>query len=161
MKRDMHGLRRATDYRRLRALRTDFHVGPSDRVPTYCKQGCRTEDLRRQELDRHHGGAAYIVACLGVVLLLTHDATAQTSQTTFDESGRVSGHTITGSDGAVTYYGADGKVSGRSTTSNGTTTFYDASGRKAGSVTKPHNSKSTMRNDTNTKDGAQGRGGNQ
>ena len=85
--------------------------------------------------------AHIVVACLGVVLLLTTDATAQTSHTTYDESGSVSGHTVTGSDGAVTYYGADGKVSGRSTTSNGTTTFYDASGRKVGSVTKPQKSK--------------------
>ena len=90
-------------------------------------------------IERDH--VARTVACLGVVLLLTTAATAQTSHTTYDESGSVSGHTVTGSDGAVTYYGADGKVSGRSTTSNGTTTFYDASGRKVGSVTKPQKSK--------------------
>lgn len=37
-----------------------------------------------------------------------------------------------------TFYGADGRVSGRAATdTQGTTTFYDAAGRKAGSVSQP------------------------
>ena len=43
-----------------------------------------------------------------------------------------------------TYYGADGHVTGRSSTSSsGTTTIYGADGRKAGSITttKPQRSK--------------------
>ena len=41
-----------------------------------------------------------------------------------------------------TFYGADGRVSGRAATdTQGTTTFYDAGGRKVGSTTNPKRSK--------------------
>ena len=70
-----------------------------------------------------------------VLALLATDAMAQ-ARTFYDSNGRVSGRSITGSNGATTYYGADGRVTGRTSTSrNGTTTIYDRTGRKAGSVT--------------------------
>lgn len=41
-----------------------------------------------------------------------------------------------------TFYGADGRVSGRAATdTQGTTTFYDAGGRKVGSATNQKRSK--------------------
>ena len=70
-----------------------------------------------------------------VTLLIASDAHAQ-SQTFYGADGRVTGRSVTGSNGATTFYDASGRVTGRTATdSQGTTTVYDASGRNVGSVT--------------------------
>ena len=70
-----------------------------------------------------------------VLALFSTDALAQ-SRTFYGADGRVTGRSITGTSGSTTYYGADGRVTGRTSTgSSGTTTIYDKTGRKAGSVT--------------------------
>ncbi len=63
---------------------------------------------------------------------------AQAEQRTiYDSSGRVSGREVTGTNGATTIYGPDGRVTGRTSTSGGTTTVYGSDGRRVGIVTKP------------------------
>ena len=77
------------------------------------------------------------MTCLAIVLalLMPTDALAQ-PRTFYDSSGKVSGRSITGTNGATTYYGADGRVTGRtSTNSQGTTTISGADGRKTGTAT--------------------------
>jgi hypothetical protein len=76
------------------------------------------------------------MARLAVVLALLMPTTAFAQQRTFYGSdGRVTGHSITGSNGATTIYGADGRVSGRaSTDSQDTTRIYGSDGRRTGTV---------------------------
>ena len=72
---------------------------------------------------------------IALALLMPTEALAQ-SRTFYDASGRVTGRSITGSNGSTTIYDASGRVTGRtSTSSNGTTTIYDSDGRRVGSVT--------------------------
>ena len=71
-----------------------------------------------------------------VLMVMPTDATAQ-SRTFYGSDDRVSGRSVTGTNGATTYYGSDGRVTARtSTDSQGTTTIYGSDGRKAGTVTK-------------------------
>jgi predicted cobalt transporter CbtA len=58
-------------------------------------------------------------------------------RTYFGADGRVSGRSVTAPNGATTIYGSDGRVSGRTSTSGNQTTIFDASGRNVGRVTKP------------------------
>ena len=79
-----------------------------------------------------------------VLVALPTGALAQSQRTFYGVDGRVTGRSNTDSAGATTFYGVDGRVRGRmSTGSTGTTTIYDAGGRNVGSVTtsKPHRSK--------------------
>ena len=69
-----------------------------------------------------------------MLALFSTDALAQ-SRPFYDSSGRVSGRSTTGTNGATTYYDASGRVTRRTSTSGNTTTIYDKTGRKAGSVT--------------------------
>jgi hypothetical protein len=76
-------------------------------------------------------------ATLAIVLalLLPTGALAQ-SRTFYDNSGRVSGRSITGSNGSTTLYDSSGKVTGRASTgTDGTTTIYGSDGRRIGTVT--------------------------
>ncbi len=76
-----------------------------------------------------------IIAALALAVLAT-DALAQ-SRTYYGADGRVSGRSTTDSGGTTTYYGADGRVTGRASTgSDGTVTFYGADGRKSGTAPK-------------------------
>lgn len=76
------------------------------------------------------------IACVAIVLaLVSSDALAQ-SQTFYGADGRVTGRSSTDSQGSTTFYGADGRVSGRaSTDSQGTTVLYGSDGRRVGTVT--------------------------
>ena len=70
-----------------------------------------------------------------VLALLMPTAAMAQGRTYYGADGRVTGRSTTDSLGSTTFYDASGRVSGRSSTdSQGTTTIYDASGRKAGSV---------------------------
>jgi len=85
-----------------------------------------------------------IIAATATALLLTSSAAhAQSQRTIYGSDGRVTGRTVTDSQGNGTIYGADGRVQSRtSTSSDGTVTIYGADGRKAGTVTaKPHQGK--------------------
>ena len=74
---------------------------------------------------------------IALALLMPTDALAQ-SRTFYDSSGRVSGRSITGTNGATTFYDATGRVTGRtSTSSNGTTTVYGADGRRPAPSRQP------------------------
>ena len=74
-------------------------------------------------------------ALLVLIALLPTGALAQ-SRTFYGADGRVTGRSTTDSAGSTTIYDASGRVTGRSSTSsNGTTTIYDASGRQVGSTT--------------------------
>jgi len=78
------------------------------------------------------------IASLAIVLalLMSTEGLAQ-SRTFYGADGRVTGRSTTGSNGATTFYDASGRNTGRSTTdSQGTTTLYDASGRRVG-TTRP------------------------
>ena len=74
-------------------------------------------------------------ACaLAIVLaLFSTDAMAQTARTFYGADGKVLGRSITDSDGVTTYYDAAGRITGR--TSGDTHTIYGADGRVVGSVT--------------------------
>ena len=75
------------------------------------------------------------IARLAIVLMLMPTAALAQSRTFYDSSGRVSGRSITGSGGATTTYGADGRVTGRTSTSGNQTTIYGSDGRRVGTVT--------------------------
>ena len=73
---------------------------------------------------------------LALTALMATDARAQ-SHTYYDaRTGRVIGRSTTGTGNATTYYGADGRVTGRSTISGNTETFYGADGRTVGKTTR-------------------------
>jgi YD repeat-containing protein len=79
---------------------------------------------------RHIAGLAIVFA-----LLMPTDAQAQ-QRTFYDASGRVSGRSITGTNGSTTIYDASGRVTGRTTTSSsGTVTIYGSDGSRVGTVT--------------------------
>ena len=69
-----------------------------------------------------------------VLMLMPTDALAQ-SRTFYGADGRVAGRSTTGSNGATTFYDASGKVTGRSSTSGNQTTIYGCDGRRTGTVT--------------------------
>ena len=74
-------------------------------------------------------------ACLVIVLALLTTAAHAQSRTYYGADGRVTGRSITGGNGATTFYGADGRVSGRaSTDSQGMTVIYGSDGRRVGTV---------------------------
>jgi len=79
------------------------------------------------------------VCALAVVLAaFSTEAMAQTARTFYGADGRVLGRSITDSDGVTTYYDTAGRVTGR-TSPGGTMTIYGADGRVLGtfSTTKP------------------------
>jgi YD repeat-containing protein len=76
----------------------------------------------------------HFTALIVLALLMPTDALAQ-SRTFYGADGRVTGRSITGSSGATTIYDASGRVTGRTSTSGNQTTIYDASGRTVGRVT--------------------------
>jgi YD repeat-containing protein len=71
------------------------------------------------------------LAVLAIVFMPT-DALAQ-SRTFYGADGKVLGRSITDGDGVTTYYDAAGRITGR--TSGDTHTIYGADGRVVGSVT--------------------------
>ena len=73
---------------------------------------------------------------LAILLLLSAPAAAQQRQF-YDAAGRNAGRAVTDSQGSTTVYGADGRVSARSSTAGNRTTIYDAAGRQTGSITWP------------------------
>ena len=80
--------------------------------------------------------APSIIAAI-VLLLAPTTATAQ-DRTFYGPDGRVSGRAHTDSQGNVTTYDASGRVTGRaSTNSDGSMTVYDADGRRIGTTAKP------------------------
>ena len=74
-------------------------------------------------------------ACaLAIVLaLFSTDAMAQTARTFYGADGRVLGRSITDSDGVITYYDAAGRITGR--TSGDTMTIYGPDGRVLVTIT--------------------------
>ena len=78
-------------------------------------------------------------ACaLAIVLaLFSTDAMAQTARTFYGADGRVLGRSITDSDGVTTYYDAAGRITGRTSPGGDTMTIYGADGRVLGTFTKP------------------------
>ena len=78
------------------------------------------------------------VCALAIVLaLFSTDAMAQTARTFYGADGRVLGRSITDSDGVTTYYDAAGRITGRTSPGGDTMTIYGADGRVLGTVTKP------------------------
>jgi hypothetical protein len=63
------------------------------------------------------------------------DALAQ-SRTFYGVDGRVTGRSATDSGGSTTFYDASGSIAGRSSTSGNQTTIYGSDGRRVGTVTK-------------------------
>ena len=86
-----------------------------------------TLDLKRA-LPAPLAGLAIVLA-----LLIPTDAMAQSARTFYGADGKVLGRSITDSDGVTTYYDAAGRITGR--TSGDTHTIYGADGRVVGSVT--------------------------
>jgi YD repeat-containing protein len=75
-----------------------------------------------------------LIAAIALMAFLPAGALAQ-SRTYYGADGKVVGRSTTDSGGATTIYGGSGRVTGRtSTDSSGTTTIYDADGRRIGSV---------------------------
>jgi YD repeat-containing protein len=68
-----------------------------------------------------------------LTLLMPTDALAQSARTFYGADGKVLGRSITNSDGVTTYYDAAGRITGR--TSGDTHTIYGADGRVVGSIT--------------------------
>ena len=75
-----------------------------------------------------------LTTLLVLAALMPTDALAP-SRTFYGADGRVTGRSITGSGGATTIYGADGRVTGRTSTSGNQTTIYGSDGRRVGTVT--------------------------
>ena len=76
------------------------------------------------------------MAGLAIVLMLMPTEVLAQSRTFYGADGRVTGRSTSGSNGSSTFYDASGRVTGRTSTgSNGTTTTYDAGGRSVGTVT--------------------------
>jgi YD repeat-containing protein len=71
-----------------------------------------------------------------LVVYMPTAAHAQSSRTFYGADGRVSGRSTTDSSGATTIYDSSGRVTGRTATgSNGTTVIYGSDGRRTGTVT--------------------------
>jgi YD repeat-containing protein len=76
-----------------------------------------------------------MIGRLAFALALLMPTTALAQQRTFyGADGRVTGRSIT-SGGSTTFYGSDGRLTGRSTTSGNTTTIYGRDGRRIGTTT--------------------------
>ena len=71
---------------------------------------------------------------LVLAALMPTEVQAQ-SRTFYGADGRVTGRSTTGSNGATTFYDASSKVTGRSSTSGNQTTIYGSDGRRVGTVT--------------------------
>ena len=71
-----------------------------------------------------------------LLVLFTTDARAQ-SRTFYGADGKVLGRSITDSDGVTTYYDAAGRITGRTSADGDTMTIYGADGRVIIIVTKP------------------------
>jgi hypothetical protein len=77
-------------------------------------------------------GPRTMTRIVGVTIALAISSAAY-GQTSYDASGRVTGHARTDSRGVTTFYDSSNRIIGRARTDvNGTTTFYDASGRVTG-----------------------------
>ena len=76
----------------------------------------------------------HFTAPIVLAMLMPTEVQAQ-SRTFYGADGRVTGRSITGSGGATTIYGADGRVTGRTSTSGNQTTIYGSDGRRVGTVT--------------------------
>lgn len=74
-------------------------------------------------------------AGLAIALLAATGAQAQ-QRTYYGPDGRVTGRSITGSNGATTIYDGSGRVAERTATSGNQTTIYRADGRRIGTVTE-------------------------
>ena len=76
------------------------------------------------------------MAGLAILLgLLSTDALAQSKRTFYGADGKVLGRSITDSDGVTTYYEAAGRITGRTSTGGDTMTIYGADGRVIVTVT--------------------------
>ena len=85
--------------------------------------------------ERNVHAADRTVFALAIVLTLFSTAALAQSRTFYGADGKVLGRSTTDRNGATTFYDASGRVTGRTTTgSKGTKTIYGADGRKAGSV---------------------------
>ena len=79
-----------------------------------------------------------IFCIIGLMFVMVTAASAQTSTTFRDASGRITGMVTTDSNGTRTFRDGSGRTTGTATTdSNGTTTFRDASGRTTGTASQP------------------------
>ena len=74
-------------------------------------------------------------AIAAIVLMLMPTGVLAQSRTFYGADGRVTGRSTTGSNGVTTFYDASGKVTGRSSTSGNQTTIYGSDGRRTGTVT--------------------------
>jgi YD repeat-containing protein len=75
-------------------------------------------------------------AIAAIVLMVMPTGVLAQSRTFYGADGRVTGRSSTNSSGATTIYDANGRVTGRTSSgSSGTTTIYDAGGRSVGTVT--------------------------
>jgi len=72
-----------------------------------------------------------------VLALFSTDAMAQMARTFYGADGKVLGRSITDSDGVTTYYDAAGRITGRTSPGGDTMTIYGADGRVLGIFTKP------------------------
>jgi YD repeat-containing protein len=73
-----------------------------------------------------------------LTLAMITAASAQTSTTIRDASGRITGTVTNDSNGTKTFRDGSGRTTGTATRdSNGTTTFRDAGGRTTGTATAP------------------------
>ena len=73
------------------------------------------------------------IAGLAIALMFATTGAQAQQRTYYGPDGRVTGRSITGSNGATTVYDASGHVAGRTATdSQGTTTIYGADGRRIG-----------------------------
>jgi YD repeat-containing protein len=71
---------------------------------------------------------------IALALLMPTDALAQ-SRTFYGVDGKVTGRSATDSGGSTTFYDASGRIAGRSSTSGNQTTIYGSDGRRVGTVT--------------------------
>ena len=72
-------------------------------------------------------------AGLAIALMIAATGAQAQQRTYYGADGRVTGRSITGSDGSTTIYDSSGRVAGRTATdSQGTTTIYGADGRRIG-----------------------------
>ena len=76
-----------------------------------------------------------LIAALAFAALASAAAAQAQQQTIYGPDGRVTGRSVTGSDGTVTNYGPDGRVISRESTSGTQTTVYDDKGRALGRYT--------------------------
>ena len=76
-------------------------------------------------------------ASLAVALMFVATAAQAQGRTFYGADGKVSGRSTTDTSGATTVYDSAGRVSGRTSTgSDGTTTVYGSDGRRVGTITK-------------------------